>query len=152
MSINYNGTKTSIANVAMLQFVEAYASENGYLEEWVMPDNFWANAADRLLHPEKPQVIEVSFVLPMFDTDKEEKGYWGVPRVKIDSYWGKPRINVVDKEGNFCCLAYDREANEFREGQFWNKDGLHLANAVKTRIDGLIKKLEKEYGAERTSG
>lgn len=136
---------TSIANRAMLRFAEEYAKEHWYLEGWVKPDDFWANKADRILNPEKPQVIEVSFVAPVFEEDREEKGYWSIPRVRIDSYWGNPRINVVDTEGNFCCLAYDRDTNLFTEAQVWRKDGFKLAEYVKGRIELYIQMMKDGY-------
>ena len=129
----------------MLRFAKEYAEQNWYLEGWVKPDDFWANKADRLLHPEKPQVIEVSYVAPVFEEDKEEKGYWRVPRVRIDSYWGNPRINVVDREQNFCCLSYDRDTNLFTEAQVWRKDGFKLAEFVKGRIELYIQMMKDGY-------
>lgn len=146
-TINHNGVNTSIANVAMLQFAENYAKANWYLEGWVKPEDFWANKMEAYLHPEKPQVIRINYVAPVFDDEKEAMGHWEIPRVEIDSYWGHPRISVVDREGNFCCVSYDRETNEFKEGQFWKKNGLNLAHTVKTAIEAIIKRLEVEYGA-----
>lgn len=138
---------TSIANKAMLRFAKEYAEKHWYLEGWQKPDDFWANKLDEKMHPDKPKVVRCSYVAPVFDEDKEGKGHWSVPRVEIDSYWGHPRINVVDMEGNFCCVSYDRETNEFKEGQFWKKNGLHLAHTVKTAIEAIIRRLEVEYGA-----
>lgn len=145
-TVSYNGKKMSIANMAMLIFAKEYAELNGYLEGWVRPDDFWGNKYDRIKNPEAPEVIPVSYVLPMFDTDKEEKYYWDIPRVKIDNFWGKPRINVVDREENFCCLAYDRETNSFTEAQVWKKNGFDLALSVKAQLERIIIRLEVEYG------
>ena len=136
---------TSIANRAMLRFAEEYARQHGYLEGWVKLDDFWANKVDRILHPDKPQVIEVSYVAPVFEEDRENKGHWGIPRVKIDNYWGNPRINVVDPEENFCCLAFDRETNLFTEAQVWRKDGFKLAEYVKGRIELYIQMMKDGY-------
>lgn len=122
----------------MLHFAKEYAREYGYLEGWVKPDDFWGNLADRRLHPDKPRVIEVSYVAPMFDEDKEGKSYWRIPRVLIDSNFGNPRIAVVDRDENFCSLTFSRDDNEFTEGQFWRKHGLELARFVKARIEVLI--------------
>ena len=127
----------------MLRFAEEYALQNGYREGWVKPDDFWYNQAEKMLHPEKPQVIEVSYVAPVFEEDKEEGGYWDIPRVRIDSYWGHPRISVVDPQKNFCSLSYDRYTNEFKEGQFWKKHGLGLASEVKAKIEQYIAEIKK---------
>lgn len=132
---------TSIANKAMLRFAEEYARANGYLEGWVSPDTFWGNAYDKAKNPNAPQVIRVSYVAPVFEDEKENLGYWSIPRIEIDSYFGHPRISVVDREKNFCCLSYDRETNEFKEGQFWRKDGLGLASLVKNSIELHIRRM-----------
>ena len=139
---------TSIANKAMLRFAKEYAEEKGYLEGWVKPDDFWANKLDKHIFPDKPVVVEASYVAPMFEEDKEEGGYWKVPRVRIDSYWGHPRIAVVDPEGNFCSLAYDREKNEFTEGQFWRKNGMELAQMVKAKVELYIQMIKDGYDME----
>ena len=136
---------TSIANKAMLRFAKEYAQKNWLLEGWVRPDDFWANKVEKFLHPEKPQVIEVSLVAPVFDEDREKGDYWQIPRVKIDSYWGHPRLNVVDKERNFCCISYDRETNKFKEGQFWGEHGLELAQRVKAKIELYIQMMKDGY-------
>lgn len=136
---------TSIANKAMLRFAKEYAEQNWYLEGWIKPDDFWANEFDKSLHPDKPQVIRVSYVAPVFDEDKEGKGHWSVPRVTIDCYWGNPRINVVSPQGDFSRLTYNRDTNEFTEGQFWNKNGLELADKVKKKIDMYIKMYKDGY-------
>ena len=129
----------------MLRFAKEYAEKNCFLEGWVRPDDFWANIVDKYIHPDKPQVIKVSYVAPVFEEEKEKNGYWGVPRVCIDSYWGNPRISVVDPEKNFCCLAYDRETNEFTEGQFWRKNGMELAQMVKGRLELYIQMMKDGY-------
>lgn len=132
---------TSIANMAMLRFAEEYAQANGYLEGWVAPDTFWGNVHDRVRNPNAPQVKRVSYVAPVFEEEKETLGYWSIPRVEIDSYFGHPRICVVDSEKNFCSLSYDRETNDFKEGQFWRKDGLRLAGFVKDRVEQYIQRM-----------
>ena len=139
---------TSIANKAMLRFAKEYAQEGWLLEGWVRPDDFWANQVDKYLHPEKPQVIEVSFVAPVFEEDRKYGDYWDIPRVKIDNYWGNPRLSVVDRKGNFCCLAYDRETNKFKEGQFWKEHGLELAQSVKSKIELYIQMIKDGYEME----
>ena len=63
--------KTSIANTAMLCFAAEYARMNWYLEGWLKPDDFWGNEYDRRLHPDKPQVVRVSYVAPVFEEDRE---------------------------------------------------------------------------------
>jgi len=136
---------TSIANKAMLRFAKEYAEQNWYLEGWLKPDDFWGNEYDKLKNPDAPKVVRVSYVKPMFDEDKEGIGYWSIPRVEIDSNWGNPRISVVDPDKNFCCLAYDRETNEFKEGQFWRKNGIELAEKVKSRLDLYIQMYKDGY-------
>lgn len=145
MSINHNGKKTSIANMAMLQFAKDYAELHGYLEGWVKPD-FRGNVYDRLKNPDAPEVIRVSYVLPVFEEDKEEMSFWDIPRIMIDNFWGKPKLCVTDLESNFCCLAYDRETNSFAEAQVWGKDGFDLAIHTKVELERIIRRLEKEYG------
>ena len=105
---------TSIANKAMLRFAKEYAEQNGYTEANVKEDRFWGNEADKLMHPDKPQVVLASYAAPVSEEEQAKLGHWKVPRMEIDSYWGHPRIAVVDPEKNFCCLAYDRDTNEFR--------------------------------------
>ena len=68
--------------------------------------------------------------------------------MKIDNYWGNPRLSVVDCEGNFCCLAYDRETNKFTEGQFWKEHGLELAQSVKSKIELYIQMIKDGYEME----
>ena len=136
---------TSIANKAMLRFAKEYAKENWYLEGWQKPDDFWGNAYDKQLHPDKPQVVPVCYVAPIFEEDKEELYHWKIPRTEIDSHFGQPRLNVVDREQNFCCLSYDRDTNEFKEAQAWGKDGLKLATSVKNHIDLFIQAIKDGY-------
>ncbi len=136
---------TSIANKAMLRFAEEYARENWYLEGWQRPDDFWGNACDRRLHPDKPQVVRVSYVAPVFDEDREGLSYWKVPRVEIESNFGQPRLCVVDRSGNFCCLSYDRDTGAFKEAQAWGKDGLSLAVSVKSHIDLYVQMIRDGY-------
>jgi hypothetical protein len=90
----------------------------------------------------KPSIM-VGFV--KYDEDKEGKGHWSVPKVEIDSYWGNPRIAVVDPNGNFCCLSYNRDTNEFSEGQFWRNGGLSLAAGVKAKLDLYIQMFKDGY-------
>lgn len=129
----------------MLRFAKEYAQKNWLLEGWAKPNDFWYNQVEKMLHPERPQVIEVSYVAPVFEEDKEEGGYWDIPRVRIDSYWGHPRINVVDPQKNFCCLSYDRYTNEFKEGQFWREHGLELAQRVKAKLELYIQMMKDGY-------
>lgn len=136
---------TSIANKAMLRFAKEYAEKHWYLEGWQKPDDFWANKLDEKMHPDKPKVVRCSYVAPVFDEDKEGKGHWSVPRVEIDSYWGNPRIAVVDPNGNFCCLSYNRDTNEFSEGQFWRNGGLSLAAGVKAKLELYIQMFKDGY-------
>ena len=146
-SVIINGVKTSIANQAMLIFAKEYAELHWYLEGWTkQEEDFWGNAYDRMKNPDAPEVIRVNYVLPVLDDEKEARSFWEVPRVKIDSYWGHPRINIVDKERNFCCLSYDRDANTFKEAQVWGKDGFDLAVYVKAGLERIIRRLEQEYG------
>lgn len=141
-----NGKNTSLANKAMLQFAKDYAELHWYLEGWKKPDDFWGNKVDLQIHPDAPKVIEASYVLPMFDEDKEDISYWKIPRVEIDSHFGHPRLSVVDKDRNFCCMSYDRETSSFREAQAWGEDGLGLATSVKVALERIIRRLEGEYG------
>lgn len=141
-----NGKKTSLANKAMLQFAKYYAELHWYLEGWKKPDDFWGNLVDERMHPEAPKVVGISYVLPMFDEDKEDISYWKIPRVEIDSYFGHPRLSVVDREANFCCMSYDRETSSFKEMQAWGEDGLGLATFVKVSLERIIIRLEGEYG------
>ena len=136
---------TSIANKAMLRFAKEYAEQNGYTEANVKEDRFWGNEADKLMHPDKPQVVLASYAAPVSEEEQAKLGHWKVPRMEIDSYWGHPRIAVVDPEKNFCCLAYDRDTNEFTEGQFWRKNGLELAQQVKAKIELYIQMMKDGY-------
>ena len=130
---------TSIANKAMLRFAKEYAEKNGYTEGKVKEDKFWGNEADKLMHPDRPEVVQVNYEAPIPKDEKEKLSHWRIPRVQIDSYWGNPRISVVDHEKNFCCLSYNRDTNEFEEGQFWRKNGLELAQYVKSQIESYIQ-------------
>ena len=140
---------TSIANKAMLRFAKEYAEQNWYLEGWVKPDDFWGNQVYKKLYSNRPDVVTVSYVATVFDEDKEGKSHWSIPRVSIDSHWQNPRINVIDRQGNFCCLAYDCETNEFKEGQFWRKGGLELAQYVKSHLDLYIQMMKDGYDLKR---
>lgn len=133
---------TSIANKAMLRFAKEYAEQNGFTEAKVKEDRFWGNEADKLMHPDKPQVVLASYAAPV---SEEGLRHWEVPRVEIDSYWGHPRIAVVDPEKNFCSLAYDGDTNEFKEGQFWRKNGMELAQMVKGRLELYIQMMKDGY-------
>lgn len=133
---------TSIANKAMLRFAKEYAEKNGYIEGKVKEDRFWGNEADKLMHPDKPQVVLVSYAAPV---SEEGLRHWQIPRVEIDSYWGNPRIAVVDPEKNFCSLSYNRDTNEFEEGQFWRKKGMELAQQVKAKIELYIQMMKDGY-------
>jgi len=136
---------TSIANKAMLRFAKEYAEKHWYLEGWQKPDDFWANKLDEKMHQDKPKVVRCSYVAPVFDEDKEGKLRWSVPRVEIESFLGDPRIAVVDPNGNFCYLSYNRDTNEFSVGQFWGEHGLELVQRVKAKIELYIQMMKDGY-------
>jgi len=143
---------TSIANKAMLCFAAEYARMNWYLEGWLKPDDFWGNEYDRRLHPDKPQVVRVSYVAPVFEEDREELYYWSIPRVEIDGHFGNPRICVVDRESNFCSLSYDRDTGEFKEAQAWGRNGIDLATSVKVQLDRIIMRHKDGHGTGEVRG
>ena len=129
----------------MLRFAKEYAEKHGYLEGWQKPDDFWANKLDEKMHQDKPKVVRCSYVAPVFDEDKEGKLHWSVPRVEIESFLGDPRIAVVDPNGNFCYLSYNRDTNEFSVGQFWGEHGLELVQRVKAKIELYIQMMKDGY-------
>ena len=129
----------------MLRFAKEYAEKHWYLEGWQKPDDFWANKLDEKMHQDKPKVVRCSYVAPVFDEDKEGKLRWSVPRVEIESFLGDPRIAVVDPNGNFCYLSYNRDTNEFSVGQFWGEHGLELVQRVKAKIELYIQMMKDGY-------
>lgn len=129
----------------MLRFAKEYAEKHWYLEGWQKPDDFWANKLDEKMHQDKPKVVRCSYVAPVFDEDKEGKLHWSVPRVEIESFLGDPRIAVVDPNGNFCYLSYNRDTNEFSVGQFWGEHGLELVQRVKAKIELYIQMMKDGY-------